>query len=178
MITSNHIDYLKHTLEAEDKYSHPELYAWSEFYIKAHNVPLEYADSRRSVPEHLHRLMKDFPWHHRYNSLVQHGTFYCNIVRLAGIRRDALNEEDWKIALDLEGIPCEMANFEICYCWMCPGRWFTYDWRSLSVDPGTTPPFPSVKEADEWDFVDKIYQKIASSHLPMCTVDEFMAKKI
>ena len=36
MITSNHIEYLKSTLEPEEGYPYQELYEWSNEFIQAH----------------------------------------------------------------------------------------------------------------------------------------------
>ena len=124
MITSNHIEYLKSTLEPEEGYPYPELYEWSDEFIRAHNAPLEYFDNKIRVPIELKILMENYPWKNRYRFLVQHGTFYENIVKLEDIRWNENDEDKWRVALDLKNIPYEMANFEICYCWMTPGRFF------------------------------------------------------
>lgn len=180
MITSNHIEYLKQELEPEEGYPHEELYAWAYKYIESYSASMRYASSSFVCPKYVIDLMKEFPWEHRYNTLVQQGTFFENIVKLESLRYDVESEELWKIALDLEGIPEKVANFEICYCWMNPGRMFSWDWRDLD-DPakaGYTPPFSSMRESNAWFFVNERYKKIVNKHLPICTVEEFMTKKI
>ena len=124
MITNNHIEYLKSTLEPEEGYPYSELYEWSDEFIRAHYAPLEYFDSKIRVPNELKILMERYQWKNRYNSMVQHGTFYENIVNLEDIRLHENTEDKWRVALDLKNIPYEMANFEVCYCWMSPGRFF------------------------------------------------------
>lgn len=171
MITSNHIEYLKQELEPEEGYPHKELYEFADKYILWHDL----LEKHKGDPE----FAADpyFMWKDRYCSLAQRGVFYCNLVKLESLRYGAKSEEAWKIALDLEDIPVEVANFEICYCWMCPGRWFSWDWRDLD-DPtkaSTTPPFSSMQESNAWCFVDDQYKKIVNEHLPMCTFDEFVA---
>ena len=178
MITSNHSEYLKSTLEPEEGYPYPEMYEWSNEFIRAHNVPLEYADSMRCIPKDLKALMERFPWKDRYSSMVQRGTFYENTVKLEAIRWHENDEDKWRVALDLKNIPYEMANFEVCYCWMTPGKLFSNDWRKLEEDVHSVPPFQTIAEADAWHFVDKMYKKISREHLPICTVEEFMAMKI
>ena len=178
MITSNHIEYLKSTLESKEGYSYPEIYEWSNEFIRVQHILLAYADSTRCIPNDLMAFMKRYPWKNRYSSIVQHGTFYENIVKLEAIRRLENNENSWRVALDLKNISYEMANFEVCYCWMTPGRWFSADWRKLEEDVHFVLPFPSDAEANAWYFVDKMYKKISREHLPICTVEEFMMMKI
>ena len=178
MITSNHIEYLKSTLEPEEGYPYPELYEWSDEFIRAHNAPLEYFDSKIRVPIELKILMERYQWKNRYNSMVQHGTFYENIVKLEDIRLHDNTEDKWRVALDLKNIPYEMANFEVCYCWMSPGRLFTVDWRKFEENVYYSSAFQTVKEVNAWRFVDSMYKKISREHLPICTVEEFMETKI
>ena len=171
MITSNHIEYLKRELEPEEGYPHKELYEWADKYILWHDL----LEKHQGDPE----FAADpyFVWKDRYCSLAQRGVFFSNLAKLESLRYNADGEEAWKIALDLEDIPEEVANFEICYCWMNPGRWFSWDWRDLD-DPakaGTTPPFSSMQESNAWCFVADQYKKIVNDHLPMCTFDEFVA---
>ena len=178
MITSNHIEYLKSTLEPEEGYPYPELYEWSDEFIRAHNAQLEYFDSKIRVPIELKILMERYQWKNRYNSMVQHGTFYENIVKLEDIRLHENIEDKWRVALDLKNIPYEMANFEICYCWMTPGKLFSDDWRKFEEDMYSVPPFQTIEEVNAWRFVDSMYKKISREHLPICTVEEFMETKI
>ena len=178
MITSNHIEYLKSTLEPEEGYPYPELYEWSDEFIRAHNAPLEYFDSKIRVLNELKILMERYQWKNRYSSMVQHGTFYENIIKLEDIRLHENIEDKWRVALDLKNIPYEMANFEICYCWMSPGRLFTVDWRKFEEDVYYSPSFQTIKEVNAWRFVDSMYKKISREHLPICTVEEFMETKI
>ena len=178
MITSNHIEYLKSTLEPEEGYPYQELYAWSNEFIRAHNASLAYFDSKICVPNELKMLMERYQWKNRYNSMVQHGTFYENIVKLEDIRLHDNTEDKWRIALDLKNIPYEMANFEVCYCWMSPGRLFSANWCKLEEDVHSMPSFQSDVEANAWHFVDSMYKKISREHLPICTVEEFMTVKI
>jgi len=178
MITCNYIEYLKNSLEPDEGYPHKELYEWSNKYIEAYYVQTSYASSALNVPRDLCTLVKNYKWKDRYCTLVRHGTFFDNIIKLDEIRRRINSEEDWRIELDLKNIPYEMANFEICYCWMNPGRLFSYDWRILEKDVYSAPPFPTELEADDWIFVDKMYKKISREHLPICTVEEFMEMKI
>ena len=174
MITSNHIEYLKQELEPEEGYPHKELYEWADKYILWHDL----LEKHKGDPE----FAADpyFKWEDRYNSLVQRGVFFNNLAKLESLRYDIESEEPWKIALDLEGIPVEVANFEICYCWMNPGRWFSWDWRDLD-DPakaGYMPPFSSMRESNAWFFVNERYKKIVNEHLPMCTFSKFIANKL
>ena len=174
MITSNHIEYLKQELEPDEGYPHKELYEWADKYILWHDL----LEKHKGDPE----FAADpyFKWKDRYCSLAPRGVFFSNLVKLESLRYNADSEEAWKIALDLEDIPAEAANFEICYCWMNPGRLFSWDWRDLD-DPakaGYTPPFSSMQESNDWCFVDDQYKKIVNEHLPICTVEEFMTKKI
>ena len=178
MITSSHIEYLKSALEPEEGYPYQELYEWSDEFIQAHNAPLAYFDSKIRVPIELKILMENYPWKNRYNFMVQHGTFYENIVKLEDIRLHDNTEDKWRVALDLKNIPYEMANFEICYCWMSPGRLFTVDWRKFEKNVYYSPQFQTVKEVNAWRFVDSMYKKISREHLPICTVEEFMETKI
>ena len=178
MITSNHIEYLKSTLEPEEGYPYQELYERSDEFIRAHNAPLAYFDSKIYVQNKLKILMESYPWENRYNSMVQRGTFYENIVKLEDIRLNDNTEDKWRVALDLNNIPYEMANFEVCYCWMSPGRFFCTDWRKLEEDVHSMPPFQNAAEANAWHFVDSMYKKISREHLPICTVEEFMTVKI
>ena len=124
MITSNHIEYLKSTLEPEEGYPYQELYAWSNEFIRAHNASLAYFDSKICVPNELKMLMERYQWKNRYSHLTQDGTFFNNIIKLEDIRWYENDEDKWRVALDLKNIPYEMANFEVCYCWMSPGRFF------------------------------------------------------
>ena len=105
MITHDHIKYLHDVLEPDDGYPYPELYAQSDNYIQAHNVPNKYADSTCNIPKHLIYLIKDFQWKDRYSTLVQHGTFFENIMLLESLRYDENNEEKWRVSLDLKNIP-------------------------------------------------------------------------
>lgn len=174
MITSNHIEYLKQELEPEEGYPHKELYEWADKYILWHDLLEKHKDDPEFAADPY------FTWEDRYGSLVQRGVFFNNLVKLESLRYDVEGEELWKIALDLEGIPEEAANFEICYCWMSPGRMFSWDWRDLD-DPakaGSTPPFSSMRESNAWDFVNERYKKIVNEHLPMCTFSEFVANKL
>lgn len=178
MITSNHIEYLKSTLEPEEGYPYQELYAWSNEFIRAHNASLAYFDSKICVPNELKMLMERYQWKNRYSHLTQDGTFFNNIIKLEDIRWYENDEDKWRVALDLKNIPYEMANFEVCYCWMSPGRFFCTDWHKLEEDAHSMPSFQSNAEANAWHFVDKIYKKISREHLPICTVEEFMETKI
>ena len=178
MITSNHIEYLKSTLEPEEGYPYQELYEWSNEFIQAHYMSLVYFDNKRCVPKDLISFIESYPWKNRYNSMVQHGTFYENIVKLEDIRMNENTEDKWRVILDLKNIPYEMANFEICYCWMTPGKLFSADWRKFGEDMYSVPPFQTVEEVNAWRFVDSMYKKISREHLPICTVEEFMEMKI
>ena len=177
-ICHSHLEYLKSTLESEEGYSHPELYAWSDKYIDAENVKSLYGSNVLRYPKCILDLIIDFPWTNRYNSLVQHGAFFENIVKLEQIRWPESDEEKWRIELDLNNIPYEIANFEICYCWMDPGRCFSYDWRILKEDVHLVLPFPSESESNAWDFVYKMFKKISDKHLPICTVEDFLETSI
>ena len=176
MITSNHIEYLKQELEPEEGYPHKELYAFADKYLLWHDLLEKNKDDPGFAANPFCK------WEDRYDSLVQRGTFFNNVITLQMLRYDAESEEAWKIALDLEGIREEVANFEICYCWMCPERWFSHDWRELD-DPEirscfSFPPFSSEAEMIAWNFVRKRYKKIVEDHLPMCTFDEFVAVEL
>ena len=186
MITNNHIEYLKSTLEPEEGYPYQELYEWSNKFIQAHYMSLVYSDSKKCIPKDIISLIESYPWKNRYNCLVQHGTFYENIIKLEDIRWNENDEDKWRVALDLKNIPYEMANFEVCYCWMSPGRYcwmsperfFCTDWRKFEEDVHSMPSFQSDVEANAWHFVDSMYKKISREHLPICTVEEFMETKI
>ena len=174
MITSNHIEYLKHELEPEEGYPHKELYEFADKYILWHDLLEKHqGDLEFAVDPY-------FKWEDRYNSLVQRGVFFDNLVKLESLRYGVESEEAWKIALDLEGILEEVANFEICYCWMNPGRMFSWDWRDLD-DPAkasSMPPFSSMQESNAWCFVDERYKKIVNEHLLMCTVEDFLTTQL
>lgn len=170
-ITSNYIEHLKQELEPEEGYPHKELYEFADSYILWHNLLEKYKDDPGFAADPY------FKWEDRYNSLLQRGVFYNNLVKLESLRYDVESEEAWKIVLDLIDIPVEVANFEICYCWMNPGRMFSWDWRDLD-DPakaGSTPPFSSIQESNAWHFVNERYKKIVNEHLPMCTFDGFVS---
>ena len=174
MITSNHIEYLKQELEPEEGYPYKELYEWADRYIEWHDFLEKHKDDPEFVADPF------FRWKDRYNSLVQRGVFFNNLVKLESLRYDVKSEEAWKIALDLEDIPEYIADFEICYCWMNPGRCFTDDWRKLEdakLSP-YVPPFPDIKELNAWNFVDNRYKKILKEHLPICTVEDFLMTQL
>lgn len=173
-ITSNHIEYLKQELEPEEGYPHKELYEFADKYILWHDL----LEKHQGDPEFA--VDPNFKWEDRYNSLVQRGVFFNNLVKLESLRYNAESEEPWKITLDLEDIPEYVADFEICYCWMNPGRMFSWDWRDLydPVKAGYTPPFPTIKELRAWDFVDNRYKKILKEHLPICTVEDFLMTQL
>ena len=173
-ITSNYIEYLKQELEPEEGYPHKELYEFADKYILWHDL----LEKHRDNPEFA--VDPCFEWKDRYNSLMQKGVFFNNLIKLESLRYNAKSEEEWKIILDLEDILEEIANFEICYCWMNPGRWFSWDWRDLD-DPAKTsfiPPFPSMQESNAWQFVNERYKKIVNEHLLMCTFSEFICNKL
>lgn len=178
MINSNHIEYLKSTLEPEEGYPYQELYEWSNEFIQAHIIQLVYSDSKRCVPKDHISFIESYPWKNRYNCLVQHGTFYENIIKLEDIRWNENDEDKWRVALDLKNIPYEMANFEVCYCWMARERFFCTNWRKLEEDVHSMPSLFWNDEVNAWHFVDSMYKKISREHLPICTVEEFMTVKI
>ena len=171
-ITSNHIEYLKQELEPEEGYPHKELYEFADRYILWHDLLEKYRDNPEFAVDPC------FEWKDRYNSLVQRGVFFNNLIKLQSLRYYVKSEDQWKIALDLEVIPEEIANFEICYCWMNPGRWFSYDWTLIGEDPLSTPPFPSINESNAWNFVEIMFKKISQLHLPICNVEYFMNIKL
>ena len=173
-ITSNYIEYLKQELEPEKGYPHKELYEFADKYILWYDLLEKNIDHPEFVVDPC------FEWKDRYNSLVQRGVFFNNLIKLESLRYNAKNEEAWKIFLGLECIPEEIANFEICYCWMRPGRWFSWDWRDLDdqAKTGFTPPFPSMQESNAWQFVNERYKKIVNEHLPMSTFNKFVANKL
>jgi len=173
-ITSNYIEYLKQELEPDEGYPHKELYEFADKYILWHDLLEKHQDDPEFAVDPY------FKWEDRYNSLVQRGVFFSNLVKLESLRYDVESEEQWKIALDLEDIPEEVANFEICYCWMYPGKLFSWDWRDLD-DPKkapNTPPFSSIQESNAWFFVNDRYKKIVSKHLPMCTFEDFLTTQL
>lgn len=174
MILDHHIEYLKQTLETEEGYPHKELYEFADNYILWHNLLEKYKDDPGFAADPY------FKWEDRYNSLMPRGVFFNNLVKLYSLRYNVKSEEAWKIALDLEDIPMEVANFEVCYCWMNPRRCFSWDWRDLDdlAKAGFTPPFSSMQESNAWFFVNERYKKISREHLPMCTVEDFLAKKL
>lgn len=142
-ITDNYIEYLHSALEPDDGYPYPEMYQDSKMYLKVHDAIKQYnaSNSQNDILKDLGFLAEFFPWHRRYSSMVQRGTFYNNITKLEAVRWHCNDEDQWKIKLDLEDIPVEMANFEICYCWMNPGRLFSADFRKLDKDVRSVPPF-------------------------------------
>ena len=161
MILDHHIKYLKQTLEPEEGYPHKELYEFADSYILWHDLLQKYKDDPAFAADPY------FKWEDRYNSLMPRGVFFNNLVKLYFLRYNVKSEEAWKIALDLEDIPMEVANFEVCYCWMNPGRLFTIDYCIVPE-----------REDSAWHFVDKMYKKISKEHLPMCTVEDFLVKKL
>ena len=128
MITDNYSEYLQNALEPEDGYPHQELYEDASKYVLYHELQqagMYFADPSR---------LKMYEWEKRYSSLRQDTVFYKNISKLDDIRLSMESEDTWRVELDLQNIPYEFAHFEICYCWMCPGRLFNNDWRFCNVD--------------------------------------------
>ena len=111
----------------------------------------------------------------KYATLQQGTNFFRNLVDIIETVYNCKNEEEWRIKLDLKRIPQEVADFAIAYYWMCPGKWFSYDWRFLNgkcEDPA--PSFLSRLESDAWNIVNDRFVKIAREHLPICSVDYFI----
>ena len=152
-ITSKHLKYLKRTLESKQEFSHEELY----FVPKSYNV-----DKQRR---------------RRYLSLKQDTNFFKNICCVLSTVEYSKNEDEWLIKLDLKRIPQEVADFVIAYTWMCPCRWFNYDWRKYP-QCGIKPWNVSDFEWDAWRLVDTRFKKIAREHLPICTVNNFIEHEI
>ena len=178
VVTDNHLEYLEEALEPKFGYPYQELYEQSQNFLYAHSISLNYAGTSRRMAPTDEAFTKCFPWEDRYNTLVHHGTFYENICKLQDIRWHIADEVAWRIELDLNDIPYEMANFEICYCWMRPRRLFNADWRKIKYDVYSVPPFTNECEANAWCFVDKMYTKIIEEHLPICMVEEFMEHRL
>lgn len=89
MIASNHIAKIQEKLEAEDHFSYPELYGWSEYYLKA------------KPPKN---KWKNFEWSHRYCALKQSGTFYNNLCAVDDLVWSAKSLDDFRIKADLLGL--------------------------------------------------------------------------
>lgn len=83
--------------------------------------------------------------------------------------------DEWRINIDLKLIPQCIADFEICYCWMRPERWFPYDMKDQLL-------YSELHIADcvvdAWHLVDDRFNEITKMHLPICSVDDFIAAKI
>jgi len=157
-ITAKHLKYLKRTLESKQEFSHEELY----FVPKSLN-----ADNHKR---------------RRYASLKQDTKFYKNICSVLKTIECSKNEDEWLIKLDLKRIPQEVADFVVAYTWMCPGRWFSYDWRKYpqcEITPYNITPYDvSEFEWDAWRLIDTRFKKIAREHLPICTVKKFIEHEI
>ena len=82
----------------------------------------------------------------------------------------------------MKRIPQEVADFVVAYTWMCPGRWFSYDWHKYpqcEITPYNITPYDvSEFEWDAWRLIDTRFKKIAREHLPICTVDKFIEYEI
>lgn len=170
-ITENHIAYILNELEAEDSYSHEELYEWSEKYIEAREHPELFDEDDP----------REWLWSSRYATLRQNTRFFKNLAFLEDMRYDARSEEEWMINLNLRGVAQKIADFEICYAWSCPGRVFSFDWRELETGIENSyayPPFSSEREMNAWNFLNDRYRKISENNLPICTVDFFLEIKL
>lgn len=152
-ITSKHLKYLKNTLENKHEFSYEHLYFKPTFRTRRYRS--------------------------KYATLQQGTSFFRNLVDIIETLFNCESEEEWHIKLDLKRIPQEVADFVIAYVWLCPGRWFNYDWRFLNgecKDP--VPAFSSKLESDAWHIVNDRFKKIARDHLPICSVDDFINYEI
>lgn len=68
---------------------------------------------------------------------------------------------------------------------MCPGRFFTYDWRKLDALKNQNDLvamnislFNSKKECISWSIYNDLFKEITNKNLPMLEVDEFMKLKL
>lgn len=153
-ITSKHLKYLKRSLESKHEFSYEELYFKPSYRTK---------------------------WHKGRYAILQHGTnFFNNLIRVLETVFDSKTKEEWHIKLDLLRIEQEVADFAIAYFWMCPGRWFSRDWRFLNrkhedLNRKHEDPFIfSKNELNAWQIVNGRFMKIAKDHLPICSVDYFI----
>lgn len=156
MITCDHILYLKNELESEDGYSHPELYEWSEIYLKAKDKPFFFKGSY-------------VYYENRYSSLKQSTRFFKNLHTIDDLVYASASSEEFEILVDLNRIQREAAHFAICYNWMSPGRCFSFDWRKEKEIP-----FPSEREMISWNIVDSVYQEISKKNLPILEASYFI----
>lgn len=160
MITSNHIAKIQEKLEATDHFSYPELYEWSECYLKA------------KPPKN---KWKNFEWSHRYCTLKQSGSFYNNICAVDDLVWSAKSLDDFRIKVDLLGLPREAVDFVICYVQLNPGRFFSQDWRDLRKNgQPPLPPFSSSRECTAWYIYDDCFKEISERNLPILEVEEFL----
>lgn len=156
LIYENHIKYLQDTLESEIKFSYPELYdgPFSEDSLFGNSNAM------------------------RYQCLNQRTPFFNNLVRLQAIRLACHDIDEWRISIDLKLIPQCIADFEICYCWMCPERWFPGNMKDQLYQLLCSKLHIVDCEVDAWHLVDDRFNEITKMHLPICSVDDFIAAKI
>ena len=91
MIASNHIAKIREKLEAEDHFSYPELYEWSECYLKA------------KPPKN---TWKNFEWSHRYCTLKQSRQFYNNLCAVDDLVWSAKSLDDFRLKLAITEDDC------------------------------------------------------------------------
>ena len=159
MVTANHIQYLKDTLEPEDGYPYYYLYDFSEAYA-AH--------------------VAGFKWENRYNSLRQDTQFFHNVSAIDDLVWSSKSIDEFLVKVDLNGWPIEAVNFAICYCMLNPGRFFSYDWRKLENidDRFCIPPFSSEEESIAWHIYRCLFKKITNESLPMMEARDFIMLKL
>lgn len=153
MICKYHIKYLKEKMEPKNGYPYREIYEWNASYL----ISKEYNNGV-------------FRWENRYGALKQTTTFFKNIVKIADLIYDSKSIEEFIINIDLHNIQKEAANFCICYIYMCPTRWFSFDWRFQDCDSHVI----LQSEYDAWHIEKSLFEKIDKMNLPMFEVDDFM----
>lgn len=82
--------------------------------------------------------------------------------------------EELKMRFDLMMISQEVSNFIICYIWMCPGKWFSYDWRNFPPDRIDN----NDNECASWNVVESVHREIVDGNLPMLEVEDFLKLKV
>ena len=162
MITKDHIKYLKDTLEPDgDAYPWHELYEWDYKYLEAKS-------HQEDAPEGL-------KWEHRYSTLKQSGPLFNNTCVVDDLVWTAKSLDDFKIKVDLLGLPWEAVDFVICYIQLNPGRVFSYNWGDLMKNgQPPLPPFSSSRECTAWYIYDDHFKEISERSLPILEVEEFL----
>ena len=93
MITKDHINYLKNTLEPDgDAYPWHELYEWDDMYLK--------------TKLHQEDVQESLKWKSRYSSLKQSGLFFNNICAIDDLVWFSKSLEEFKLKLAITEDDC------------------------------------------------------------------------